>query len=129
MIMRIAFFFSRRRRHPRYWCDWSSDVCSSDLRRGHRCVGERAASLLGWRPLEVDHAPDPQLEVPATRAAASFALWRGDVADARRAVERGWTLVRRAEDWALTARMAATYLEVQAMAISDAHERRALAEI
>ena len=66
-------------------------------------VDERAASLLGWRPLEVDHAPDPQLEVPATRAAASFALWRGDVADARRAVERGWTLVRRAEDWALAA--------------------------
>ena len=92
-------------------------------------VDDRAASMLGWRPLEVDHAPDPQLEVPATRAAASFALWRGDVADARRAVERGWALVRRAEDWALTARMAATYLEVQAMAISDAHERRALAEI
>lgn len=92
-------------------------------------VDDRAASMLGWRPLEVDHAPDPQLEVPATRAAASFALWRGDVADARRAVDRGWTLVRRAEDWALTARMAATYLEVQAMAISDAHERRALAEI
>ena len=67
----------------------------------------RAASLLGWRPLEIDHAPDPQLEVPATRAAASFALWRGDVGDARRAVERGWALVLRAEDWALAARMAA----------------------
>src|SRR5258707_1513895 len=25
------FFFSSRRRHPRYWRDWSSDVCSSDL--------------------------------------------------------------------------------------------------
>jgi DNA-binding CsgD family transcriptional regulator/tetratricopeptide (TPR) repeat protein len=92
-------------------------------------VDERAASLLGWRPLEIDHAPDPQLEVPATRAAASFALWRGDVADARRAVERGWALVRRAEDWALAARMAATYLEVQAAAAADARERRALSEI
>jgi DNA-binding CsgD family transcriptional regulator/tetratricopeptide (TPR) repeat protein len=92
-------------------------------------VDERAASLLGWRPLEVDHAPDPQLEVPATRAAAAFALWRGDVADARRSVERGWALVRRAEDWALTARMASTYLEVQAAAAADAHERRALPEI
>src|SRR5438445_1690942 len=28
------FFFSSRRRHTRYWRDWSSDVCSSDLRRG-----------------------------------------------------------------------------------------------
>src|SRR3712207_8781474 len=27
----IAFFFSSRRRHTRYWRDWSSDVCSSDL--------------------------------------------------------------------------------------------------
>src|SRR5438445_163052 len=24
------FFFSSRRRHTRYWRDWSSDVCSSD---------------------------------------------------------------------------------------------------
>src|SRR3712207_7258935 len=28
----IYFFFSSRRRHTRYWRDWSSDVCSSDLR-------------------------------------------------------------------------------------------------
>src|SRR5215217_7333219 len=27
----VAFFFSSRRRHTRYWRDWSSDVCSSDL--------------------------------------------------------------------------------------------------
>src|ERR1035437_10270943 len=25
------FFFSSRRRHTRYWRDWNSDVCSSDL--------------------------------------------------------------------------------------------------
>src|SRR2546427_12422196 len=34
------FFFSSRRRHTRFDCDWSSDVCSSDdvvhvTRRGH----------------------------------------------------------------------------------------------
>src|SRR2546430_8203623 len=28
-----SFFFSSRRRHTRFDCDWSSDVCSSDLRR------------------------------------------------------------------------------------------------
>src|SRR5258707_3667114 len=27
------FFFSSRRRHTRYWRDWNSDVCSSDLAR------------------------------------------------------------------------------------------------
>src|SRR3712207_8647544 len=30
---RYIFFFSSRRRHTRYWRDWSSDVCSSDLAR------------------------------------------------------------------------------------------------
>src|SRR5260370_7657641 len=27
----FVFFFSSRRRHTRFKCDWSSDVCSSDL--------------------------------------------------------------------------------------------------
>src|ERR1035437_10946927 len=27
----IIFFFSSRRLHTRYWRDWISDVCSSDL--------------------------------------------------------------------------------------------------
>src|SRR6267143_5223174 len=27
----MFFFFSSRRRHTRWNCDWSSDVCSSDL--------------------------------------------------------------------------------------------------
>src|SRR2546430_4037280 len=36
MTVRVAsfvffFFFSSRRRHTRFDCDWSSDVCSSDL--------------------------------------------------------------------------------------------------
>src|SRR5712691_13114978 len=30
------FFFSSRRRHTRFDCDWSSDVCSSDLVRKER---------------------------------------------------------------------------------------------
>src|SRR5438270_7942517 len=40
------FFFSSRRRHTRFDCDWSSDVCSSDLRaatgiaRGSRTTTE-----------------------------------------------------------------------------------------
>src|SRR5260370_38787069 len=31
LYMRFVFFFSSRRRHTRFKCDWSSDVCSSDL--------------------------------------------------------------------------------------------------
>src|SRR5262245_65796222 len=30
----LCFFFSSRRRHTRCLSDWSSDVCSSDLRGG-----------------------------------------------------------------------------------------------
>src|SRR3712207_5096393 len=34
LLQAILFFFSSRRRHTRYWRDWSSDVCSSDLNAG-----------------------------------------------------------------------------------------------
>src|SRR5688572_31069313 len=31
ILLCFFFFFSSRRRHTRFDCDWSSDVCSSDL--------------------------------------------------------------------------------------------------
>src|SRR5260370_41443219 len=31
VLLSFFFFFSSRRRHTRFKCDWSSDVCSSDL--------------------------------------------------------------------------------------------------
>src|SRR5438309_11579161 len=31
-VFSCFFFFSSRRRHTRWNCDWSSDVCSSDLK-------------------------------------------------------------------------------------------------
>src|SRR2546430_11374738 len=33
LVCLLFFFFSSRRRHTRFDCDWSSDVCSSDLAR------------------------------------------------------------------------------------------------
>src|SRR5258707_14394571 len=39
----ICFFVSSRRRHTRYWRDWSSDVCSSDLMRQHADLDQRIA--------------------------------------------------------------------------------------
>src|SRR5256886_10079497 len=41
------FFFSSRRRHTRFDCDWSSDVCSSDL----TTVAVRNAQLYAQVPL------------------------------------------------------------------------------
>src|SRR5206468_8291042 len=43
----VFFFFSSRRRHTRSDRDWSSDVCSSDLRRG--------ATSLRWLRALLDH--------------------------------------------------------------------------
>src|SRR5688572_32576153 len=40
-IFFFFFFFSSRRRHTRFDCDWSSDVCSSDLRRRVRLLGHQ----------------------------------------------------------------------------------------
>src|SRR5256886_10174003 len=37
----LFFFFSSRRRHTRFDCDWSSDVCSSDLKNLVTRVRER----------------------------------------------------------------------------------------
>src|SRR5438034_11415977 len=38
----VFFFFSSRRRHTRSLCDWSSDVCSSDLvSHAHRAAADR----------------------------------------------------------------------------------------
>ena len=39
-------FFSSRRRHTGSLCDWSSDVCSSDLAPLHSSLGDRARLCL-----------------------------------------------------------------------------------
>src|SRR6267143_3442067 len=49
-----SFFFSSRRRHTSWRCDWSSDVCSSDLAR--RLLGRRGTAwqLTGIDPEGID---------------------------------------------------------------------------
>ncbi|HSK51888.1 MAG TPA: LuxR C-terminal-related transcriptional regulator [Clostridia bacterium] len=89
-------------------------------------AGERAGRLLGQTLLELEAVRDSQLAVPFYLASASFALWRGDVADAGRASARGWELVRGTEDWVLIARMAATAAEVLSAEAADARERHDL---
>src|SRR5690606_39623084 len=48
----FSFFFSSRRRHTRFSRDWSSDVCSSDLRK-------YGPWLLQWYPTFVNNAGIP----------------------------------------------------------------------
>src|SRR2546430_10642869 len=50
------FFFSSRRRHTRFDCDWSSDVCSSDLYAHAEglAIAQGAAAALVDRKFRVD---------------------------------------------------------------------------
>src|SRR2546430_11861918 len=43
------FFFSSRRRHTRFDCDWSSDVCSSDLAEKRSMTITVPRPRLNWR--------------------------------------------------------------------------------
>src|SRR5947199_7817912 len=70
------FFFSSRRRHTRCLSDWSSDVCSSDLRRPSAARGPFGAKGVGELPMDggapataqaVENATGiPVEEIPAT---------------------------------------------------------------
>src|SRR5438034_8443665 len=53
MIIILFFFFSSRRRHTRSLCDWSSDVCSSDLADPH--TADALVSLASARFGRVDY--------------------------------------------------------------------------
>src|SRR3712207_7706727 len=62
MVMILFFFFSSRRRHTRYWRDWSSDVCSSDLpvvqhARQHHPDDARALAVRGGAEQRVHGGP------------------------------------------------------------------------
>ena len=91
--------------------------------------GELAGQLLGQLLLELETVRDSQNAVPVYRAAASFALWRGDLVDARRTAERGWQLIHPTEDWILTAKMASTAAEVDAALADEARDRRDFAAL
>src|SRR2546430_7193091 len=87
---RVSFFVSSRRRHTRFDCDWSSDVCSSDLLTiaENVALGLDSAALAGIddRVSEVSRAYglplDPKREV-----------WRLSVGERQR-IE----IVRRSEE-------------------------------
>src|SRR5689334_12642604 len=69
------FFFSSRRRHTRWNCDWSSDVCSSDLRLSAD-PSSRVLVLEAGRP---DYRWDVFIHMPAALSfpiGSRFYDWR-----------------------------------------------------
>src|SRR3712207_7491703 len=59
--MEFCLFFSSRRRHTRYWRDWSSDVCSSDLREVEEVVAEVRVRDRTVREIPGNPADSPHL--------------------------------------------------------------------
>src|SRR2546430_9660904 len=56
----MFFFFSSRRRHTRFDCDWSSDVCSSDLKtawRFNQAIMELGALICVARKPKCEQCP------------------------------------------------------------------------
>src|SRR3712207_8833238 len=102
-FMYICFFFSSRRRHTRYWRDWSSDVCSSDLLtpRSPPLSGGRIVSLCGRDPAAARRAARaPVTDVPRGREEAGVTT----------VLEMGPALVR--GSWRLTRSAAAVPVRV-----------------
>src|SRR5256886_8684612 len=60
-ILDPNMFFSSRRRHTRFDCDWSSDVCSSDLTH--------------WLPAPIDLTPAEKAAIPPTALALGVVLF------------------------------------------------------
>src|SRR5258708_37199739 len=54
LLWQLVFFFSSRRRHTRFKCDWSSVVCSSDVKGN---AGGGTQVLVEFRILHSGCAP------------------------------------------------------------------------
>src|SRR2546430_6811024 len=71
----LFFFFSSRRRHTRFDCDWSSDVCSSDLDRRREDL--RPSGRAGVPDPNRGDGPRRRLSpVRPKRSSTSCARWR-----------------------------------------------------
>ena len=92
-------------------------------------AGEAAARLLGLLFLELENVTDTQYAVPVYQAAASLASWRGDLADAVRAIASAWARVRGTEQWVLAARTAAAAVTVADARARASAERRDVAGV
>src|SRR5256886_4420626 len=81
VYMYLFFFFSSRRRHTRFDCDWSSDVCSSDLEIFF--VFNQIAQIQRMQPLHILMRRDQIHDVLIGHELASNGVEDHDAGDAR----------------------------------------------
>src|SRR5580698_11193358 len=82
--MAHVFFFSSRRRHTRLTCDWSSDVCSSDLgaaggdtfsRWECLCVHRGSRRAEQWRHQTVSRLDRKSTRLNSSHMSISYAVF------------------------------------------------------
>src|SRR5205085_4646193 len=94
------FFFSSRRRHTRFDCDWSSDVCSSDLPgmiayRIFDDIAECYLDLVDDLDAEIDELEDKVDQQPLQASRARVSQLRHDLLHIRRTLAPMRDAVRR----------------------------------
>src|SRR5260370_499147 len=145
MLFITFFFFSSRRRHTRFKCDWSSDVCSSDLPCAVpacdvlRQADELEQDIARWhgtwndtwqgltQPLQL--APDSWQQADTLAASAQACARQLDTLKrAVQAAEQGEQAVQQAKDAAQHSRQslqtAQGQLALQQQALADHSARR-----
>ena len=92
---RVFFFFKQKTAYEIKECDWSSDVCSSDLERPATVPSEQRRIVACRRGLALADGKRtqlvPELGVPGTHSGTFLARRRGDPEDGRES-SRGGTV-------------------------------------
>src|SRR6266571_5714743 len=118
LVMYIFFFFfSSRRRHTRLTCDWSSDVCSSDLHTDDRrsFQGDRGQEAAESEGVTRSESMTPR-RVAITGVGLVSCLGH-DYSQVVRALQSGASGLRAMPEWeslGLTSRVAGAIVDFQA---------------
>src|SRR5207249_7022101 len=85
-----VFFFSSRRRHTRSKRDWSSDVCSSDLKQGTRYDANDLAATGQYSIGNDPHQSDASSPVNQPEATCNELLPRSEERRVGKGCRPGW---------------------------------------
>ncbi|MEP7158184.1 MAG: LuxR C-terminal-related transcriptional regulator, partial [Chloroflexota bacterium] len=108
---------------------WFSPILYLGLVLVESRADEEAERLVGQTLLQLETVPAGQWSALVLKTAVSFALWRGEIEDARAAAEQGWQRVVESEDAIQMAVSAATVLEACAASAEKARAKRDFSKV